>query len=259
MQFNWLPAITIPTGKKIYFASDFHLGIPSKEKSLTREKLLCKWLDEITPTAHHIFLLGDIFDAWLEYKTVVPKGFVRLLGKLAQLRDSGIAITTFTGNHDLWMYGYFESELDILVLHEPHHVSINGTTFLLGHGDGLGPGDRGYKVLKSLLRNKTLQWLHRWLHPDIGIKLAMYFSGRGLDKKNQEDPFLGADKEYLVQFCNAYVQQNDVTYFIFGHRHQMITHKLNEKSSYINLGDWLRYNSYGVFADDNFSLLTYKN
>jgi UDP-2,3-diacylglucosamine hydrolase len=258
MHFQSLAPITIPVGKKVYFASDFHLGIPSKEISLQREKLLCQWLDEIAPTAHHIFLLGDIFDAWLEYKTVVPKGFVRLLGKLAQLSDAGIAITAFTGNHDLWMYGYFESELNIPVLHEPHLISINNTAFLLGHGDGLGPGDKGYKLLKVVLNNKVLQWLHRWLHPDIGIKMAMYFSGRGLDKKAEEEPFLGEEKEYLVQFCNTYLQENNIQYFIFGHRHQMVNYDLAKGSKYINLGDWLRYNSYGQFDGTSFQLLQYQ-
>jgi UDP-2,3-diacylglucosamine hydrolase len=258
MRFKQLPNITIPDGKKIYFASDFHLGMPNHATSLQREKLICKWLDTIAADAYHIFLLGDIFDAWLEYKTAVPKGFVRLLGKLAQLRDDGILITAFTGNHDLWMYGYFEQELNIPVHHDPILVAINDKQFLLGHGDGLGPGDNGYKRLKKFLNNGACQWLYRWIHPDIGIRMAQYFSSRGIDKKQTEDKFLGEDKEYLILFCKDYLQQQQhVDYFLFGHRHYKLEFALPGNSTYINLGDWLQYNSYAMYDGNTCGLHTF--
>jgi UDP-2,3-diacylglucosamine hydrolase len=259
MGFPHLDDIQLPAGKKIYFASDFHLGIPDHATSLQREKLICTWLDEIAKDAYHIFLLGDIFDAWLEYKTAVPKGFVRLLGKLAQLRDYGIFITAFTGNHDLWMYGYFEQELNIPVHHNPVTVTINNKQFLLGHGDGLGPGDEGYKRLKKFLNNGFCQWLYRWIHPDIGIKMAQYFSYKGIDKKQIDDKFLGEDKEYLILFCKDYLQQQHVDYFLFGHRHYKLEFALPGNSTYINLGDWLQYNSYAVFDGNHCSLQTFKD
>ncbi len=254
--FPTLPAIQLEAGKKIYFASDFHLGIPDHASSLVREKLICRWLESIAHDAAHIFLLGDLFDAWIEYKHVVPKYFTRLLGTLARLRDKGIPITVFVGNHDLWMYGYFEKELDISVLHQPAKININNTSFLLGHGDGLGPGDTKYKILRKIMTNKISQGLFSWLHPDIGIRFGQFFSKSGYDKKEHEQVFLG-DKEYLIQFCKLFLQQEPMQYFVFGHRHYKLEHKLSKESTYINLGDWLHYNSYGLFDGNNFTLQTY--
>jgi UDP-2,3-diacylglucosamine hydrolase len=247
--------ITLPENKKVYFASDFHLGIPGATSSLDREKLICNWLDAITPTAQHIFLQGDIFDAWLEYTAVVPKGFVRLLGKLAQLSDAGISISAFTGNHDLWMYGYFEQELNIKVYHHPIKVLINDKTFLLGHGDGLGPGDKGYKILKYFLNHTLIKFIYKWLHPDLGIKLAQYFSQKGLHKKQVLEQYLGPDKDFLFQYCTQYANANTVHYFIFGHTHYMVDTPINETARYINLGDWLNYNSYAQFDGTSLELL----
>jgi UDP-2,3-diacylglucosamine hydrolase len=252
-----LPKIEISFNKCVYFASDFHLGISAKSTSLEREVLICRWLQQIAPTAEHIFLLGDIFDAWLEYKTVVPKGFVRLLAALAGLRDRGIPITVFSGNHDLWMYGYFEEELDIQVLHAPARLTIGNHEFLLAHGDGLGPGDIQYKILKNVLRHPATQWVYRWLHPDLGLPLAKYFSGRGAHKKSNEDVFLGADKEFLFQFCTEFLATEHVDHFIFGHRHYMLQHLVASNSTYTNLGDWLKYNSYAVYDGSYLQLKTY--
>lgn len=249
----------LPPGKKVYFASDFHLGIPNQAKSLERERLICRWLDEIKQDAEHIFLLGDLFDAWLEYKNVVPKGYVRFLGKLAELRDSGIMIEAFTGNHDLWMHGYFESELNIKVHHNEIRRTIQGKEFLLAHGDGLGPGDTGYKILKSILRNPFCQWLYRRVHPDTGIGLASYLSRRGPKHEvHLEDEFKGPDKEYLVQYCQQMLSTEHIDYFIFGHRHLALEYPLSEQSLYVNLGDWIRYNSYAVFDGHDLKLAFYK-
>jgi UDP-2,3-diacylglucosamine hydrolase len=204
-------------------------------------------LNACSKDAHHIFLLGDLFDAWLEGNKVVPKGFTRFLGKLATMVDNGIGITAFTGNHDLWMYGYFEAELNIPVYHQPIKVQINDKLFLLGHGDGLGPGDLKYKFLKQFLNNKICQWLYRRIHPDTGVSIAQFFSEKGLDKKEENELFLGEDKEYLILFCKQYIQQEHIDYFLFGHRHYKMEYKVNATSTYFNLGDWLRYNSYVVF------------
>src|SRR5690606_35735662 len=168
--------MNIPEGKKIYFSSDNHLGAPTAAASKPREEKFVKWLESIRPDAAAIFLLGDLFDFWFEYKHVVPKGFVRVLGKLAEIRDSGIPIYFFVGNHDLWMEDYFETELQISVFRKPKEFSFNNKSFLIGHGDGLGPGDKGYKRMKKLFTNPLAKWLYRWLHPDLGMPLAQYFS-----------------------------------------------------------------------------------
>ncbi len=253
-----LPSIQIPIGKKIYFASDFHLGIPDAATSLQREKIICNWLNTVSKDAAHIYLLGDLFDTWMEYNNVVPKGFVRLLGTLGLLKDKGVNITVFTGNHDLWMYGYFEQELSIPVIHHPVEITINNKLFVLGHGDGLGKGDTRYKILKTFLRSNICQWLFRRIHPNIGLRVATYFSKRGLDKKEKENIFYGEDKEYLIGFCKTYIQQNpSVNYFIFGHRHYKMKYAITATSTYINLGDWLSYNSYAVFDGVTCTLITY--
>ncbi len=255
--FNSLPNLTVPSNKKVFFASDFHLGIPNYASSLEREKLICQWLEQVAPEASHIFLLGDLFDAWIEYKHVVPKYYTRFFGTLAKLTDSGVPITVFVGNHDLWMYGYFQQELNIPVYHAPMKININNTTFLIGHGDGLGPGDTKYKALKKIMTNRVCQKLFSWLHPDLGLRFGNYFSQSGYDKKEHEQVFLG-DREYLVQFCKAYVLQEPIQYFVFGHRHYKLQHAINSQSTYINLGDWLHYYSYGVFDGNNFTLKNFK-
>ena len=220
----------LPDGKKIYFASDFHLGIPDKATSLAREKRICSWLDEIKKDAQELYLVGDLFDVWFEYRNVVPKGYTRFLGKLAELSDSGLKIEAFTGNHDLWMRGYFEEELNIPVHHEPVEREFNGKKFFIGHGDGLGPGDHGYKFLKSVLRNRAAQWLYRRLHPDTGVGMAGWFSRLGPKHVAEEKPFLGPEKEWLVQFATDKLKQEHFDYFIFGHRHIAIEYPLPENT-----------------------------
>jgi UDP-2,3-diacylglucosamine hydrolase len=251
--------MTLPDSKKIYFASDFHLGVPSHAESLVREKRICRWLDEIKEDAAHIFLVGDLFDSWLEFKNVVPKGFVRFLGKLAELRDSGIVIEAFTGNHDLWMRGYFQEELGIPVHHDIIRRTINGKDFLIGHGDGLGPGDKGYKLLKSILRNPLCQWLYRRVHPDTGIGIASFFSRLGPKHEGEiEESFKGADQEFLVQYCLEVLEKDHLDYFVFGHRHLALEYPLPQNSLYVNLGDWITFNSYAVFDGVDLKLLYFK-
>ena len=238
----------VEAGKKIYFLSDFHLGAPDAASSLIREKKIVAFLESIRSQASLIVIAGDIFDFWFEYKTVVPKHFVRLIGKLAELTDSGIKIILFAGNHDMWMRGYFEEELNIRVYFHPETFVWNGKKFFIAHGDGLGPGDHGYKFIKKVFRNKFSQWLFSQLHPTAGMKLANYFSKRSRIKTGASDSiFLGEDKEWLIIFCRQMLAKEHFDYFIFGHRHYPLDYKLNETSHYINLGDWITQFTYAEF------------
>jgi len=247
--------MNIPEGKKIYFSSDNHLGAPTPEASLPREKVFVNWLDTVKEDAAAIFLLGDLFDFWFEYKQVVPKGFVRVLGKLAELSDSGIPIYFFVGNHDLWMNGYFEKELNITVFHKPQEFTIDNKLFLIGHGDGLGPNDNGYKRMKKVFINPFSKWLFRWLHPDLGVKLAKYLSVKNKLISGDEDvKFLGEDKEWLVKYAQRKLECKHYDYFIFGHRHLPMEIKVGENSTYFNLGDWITHFTYGVFDGERFEL-----
>jgi len=248
----------IPKGKKIYFSSDNHLGAPTQAESLPREKVFVKWLDEIKQDAEAIFLLGDLFDFWFEYKTVVPKGFVRTLGKLAELSDSGIQIHFFVGNHDLWMHDYFETELNIPVYHDLKEFVFNNKHFFIGHGDGKGPGDKGYKRMKKVFTNPFSKWLYRWLHPDIGVRLAQHLSVKNKLISGDEDAkFLGEEKEWLAQYSKRKLESKHYDYFVFGHRHLPMEIQVGENSTYFNLGDWINHYTYGVFDGEKFELKNY--
>ncbi len=250
--------IIIPEGKKVYFSSDNHLGAPTAEQSYPREKKFVAWLDEVKKDAAVIFLLGDLFDFWIDYKTVVPKGFTRTLGKLAEISDSGIPIYYFVGNHDLWMNGYFEEELNIPVFHKPEIFQLNNTSFFIGHGDGLGPGDKGYKRMKKVFTNSIAQWFFRWLHPDLGVKLGQYLSVKNKMISGDDDvKFLGEENEWLVQYAKRKLEIQHYDYFVFGHRHLPLEIDLNEKSRYTNLGDWITYFTYGVFDGEKLELKKY--
>jgi UDP-2,3-diacylglucosamine hydrolase len=250
--------INTSENKKVYFASDQHLGAPTAKASFPREKKFIAWLDEIKKDAEAIFLLGDLFDFWFEYKTVVPKGFVRVLGKLAALKDAGIPIYFFVGNHDLWMDDYFERELNIPVYHAPQEFLINNKKMLIGHGDGLGPGDKGYKRMKKVFTFPLFKWLFRWLHPDIGVPLGQYMSVKNKLISGDEDAqFLGEENEWLVQYCKLKLAAKHYDYFVFGHRHLPLEIKLQKDSMYINLGDWIQYFTYGVLNENEFHLKKY--
>jgi len=241
-------SIPLPEGKRVYFASDFHLGVPDPATSRERERHIVRWLDAAAKDAEHIFLVGDIFDFWFEYREVIPKGYTRLLGKLAELRDRGIGMSVFIGNHDMWMDGYFKDELDIPVHYEPKTYNIGGKRFYIGHGDGLGPGDHGYKMLKKVFRNPICRALFSLIHPSWGIGLANYFSRKSRVKTGTSDEiFLGEDGEWLIIFCRQTLAKEHFDYFIFGHRHLPMDHRLSDKSRYINLGDWIRNFTYATF------------
>lgn len=244
--------------KKIYFLSDFHLGVPDHASSVEREKLLVKFLEEIKNDAAEIFLVGDVFDFWYEYKRVVPKGFVRLLGKLGELTDAGIAIHFFAGNHDMWMKDYFLRELNIPVYYQPQEIERNGKKFYIAHGDGLGPGDHRYKRLKKLFRNPVSKWLFGIFPPRWGMGLAHYMSRKSRAAGLTEEVFLGEDKEWLMIYSKELIKEKNIDFFVFGHRHLAIDYRLSDRSRYINLGDWFLYYTYAVFDGETMQLKSYK-
>jgi UDP-2,3-diacylglucosamine hydrolase len=256
-------SIDLQSGKKIYFASDFHLGAPNYEESLLREKKIINWLDSIKSDAQIVFLVGDLFDFWFEYKRVVPKGFVRFFGKLAELSDAGIEIKIFSGNHDLWMADYFTEEMGAMVYHSPQEFIFNKRTFYIGHGDGLGPGDYSYKWLKKLIFNNLFcRFLFgRIMHPNIGLFLGNLWSlnswkrNRAADRTNEE---IDMQKEFLFQYVQEIeASGNTHDFYIFGHRHIAIETIVNDKAKYINLGDWIRYDSYAEFDGQEMFLKRY--
>jgi UDP-2,3-diacylglucosamine hydrolase len=246
----------------IYFISDFHLGAPDHASSLEREKTIVKFLDEIKLQATELFLVGDMFDFWYEYRQVVPKGYVRLLGKLAELSDAGIKMHFFVGNHDMWMKDYFQKELNIPVYYEPRGFERAGKKFLVGHGDGLGPGDHGYKRLKKIFRNPACKWLFGILPPVIGMGIANYMSRRSRAQTgSSEETFFGEDREWLITYCKESLKENFYDFFVFGHRHLPIDFRLKvspgPESRYINLGDWISFYTYAVFDGNKLELKSY--
>lgn len=245
-----LEDITTAENKKVYFASDFHLGAPSYETSLLREKKVVRWLKEVKSDAQHIFILGDIFDFWFEYKFTIPKGFTRLLGTLMEIRDNGIPLTFFTGNHDMWMFQYFQNEFEIPVYRNPARLKINDKKFLIGHGDGLGPGDKRYKIIKRLFESQVSQWMFRWIHPDIGFRIANNLSKKSRIKNLAKDSEFKGDEEWLYQYCKEIELHEHHDYYIFGHRHLPFSIEINSNSQYMNIGDWIFSYTYGEF-DNN--------
>lgn len=251
--------IDLVSGKKIYFASDQHFGVPDQKQSRIREEKFIRWLDIIKKDAQVLFLMGDLFDFWHEWKYVVPKGYIRVLGKIAELKDSGIDIYFFVGNHDLWMKNYFEEELGIPVYFEKRYYEITGKNFLLAHGDGLGPGDKGYKRMKKVFTNPLAQWAFRWLHPDISMRIANYMSQKNKMISGVEDQkFLGEDKEFLIQYSKEKLKTEEINYFVFGHRHLPLVFDLERGAKYINLGDWIVYFTYGVYDGESFEVKTFE-
>ena len=247
--------------EKIYFASDFHLGAPDIKSSRLREQKILRWLCHIEPTAKALYLVGDIFDFWFEYQTVVPKGAVRLLGKLAQMSDAGIDIHIFVGNHDLWMADYLPNELGIRVHHHPIQLTLGQHHFFIGHGDGLGPEDYGYKRLRKVFVHPFCQWLFRWLHPDLGIRLAHYSSKTSRTAQTEPEHFLGPDKEWLLLYANYKLKQYPhLDYFIFGHRHLPLNILLeNGHSHYVNLGEWFNSCTYAEYDGQELQLKAFEN
>ena len=245
-------------GKKIYFASDFHLGIDARTTSRERERLLVQWLREVAVDAEEIYLVGDLFDFWFEYKHAVPRGFTRVLGALAELTDGGLPIHVFTGNHDMWIFDYLPNETGVQLHRSPIQKEWNGQRFFIGHGDGLGPGDYGYKFIKRVFASKACQWLFARLHPNFGIALANFWSRTSRKSSAEADrTYLGEDKEWLVQYCKEVLEHRNYDVFVFGHRHLPLDIALTPESRYINLGDWLGYFTYAAFDGERIELLKY--
>ena len=235
------------TGKKIYFASDFHLGVPDYEKSLVREKRIVEWLDSIKADAEELYLLGDVFDFWFEYKTVIPKGYTRFLGKLAEMADAGIKIYLFKGNHDMWMFDYFTKEFGATIISNELVIERNGKKFYLHHGDGLGPGDNFYKLLKKIFRSGFCQWLFARIHPNLGVGIANYWSSHSRITNLDKNESVPQHQEWLVTYSRELLQNQFYDYFVYGHRHKPLDIQLDEKSRYVNLGEWVFASSYGEF------------
>jgi UDP-2,3-diacylglucosamine hydrolase len=242
------------TRNKLYFASDFHLGTGTYAKYREREARLVRWLDSIKHDAAEVFLMGDVFDFWFEYQTVVPRGFIRFLGKLSELSDAGVKLYFFKGNHDMWMFDYFEKELGATIISNELEIERNDKKFYLHHGDGLGPGDIFYKILKKVFRSRLCQWLFARLHPNFGVGIANYWSRHSrIANEKDEDPKPG-QQEWLVVYCQGLIKTKYYDYLIFGHRHMPLDIPLNDKIRYINLGEWVISNSYAVFDGKDLTL-----
>lgn len=247
--------IQLPDQQRIYFASDFHLGVPTAESSLARERRIIAWLDVVKKDAHSIYLMGDIFDFWFEYKHAIPKGFIRFQGKLAELRDVGVPIYFFTGNHDMWLFNYFEKELGIIIYREPQTLMVNGKKLLVGHGDGLGPGDNLYKFQKRFFNSRLCQWLFARIHPNLGIGIAKFWSKKSrLANTKREEKFRGEEHEFLLTYCKEQEKISHHDFYIFGHRHLPLDLKVADNSRYINLGEWVHFDTYAAFSNGNAEL-----
>jgi UDP-2,3-diacylglucosamine hydrolase len=238
---------------KIYFSSDFHLGLKTGSDPLDREKKVVSWLNSITPDAREIFLLGDIFDFWWEYKLVVPKGFTRFLGTVAEITDSGIPVHFFTGNHDMWVGNYFNDECGVITHKEPLTITFDGKIFHLAHGEGLGSLNTMYKILLWIFRNKPLQVAYSSLHPAIGVGFGHRWSLHSRLGKGIKLDFMGEEKEDLIRYAKALIKSEHIDYFIFGHRHLEMTFSLPGGEEIIFLGDWVKDGSYAVWDGGNLS------
>lgn len=247
-------------GQKVYFASDFHLGADGATSSLEREKKIVRWLDSIKQDAHEIYLLGDVFDFWFEYRKVVPRGFVRLIGKLAELTDNGTSIHLVTGNHDMWMFGYLEKEVGVHVHKHIIERAFFGKQFVLGHGDGIGPNDRKYKLLKKMFSSRILQWFFARLHPNLAFAMGHGWAKSSAPKPGElAKPYRGDTKEWQVVWCKQKLKKEHVDYFVFGHRHLALDVPLDDRSRYINCGDWLNLFTYVEFDGNNLAIKTFED
>lgn len=246
--------------KKIYFASDFHLGLDLELTSAAREAKIVRWLKAISVDAEIVYLIGDIFDYWFEYKLVIPKGCIKLISQLSHMRDLGIEIVFFRGNHDMWLFDYFTEELGIKIYTDPQRMTHQGKQIVMAHGDGLGPGDHAYKLVKKIFSNKLCQWLFARIHPNTGIAIMKYISGSSNREYGANNEVKNTENEWLISYCEEHSQRDEIDYFIFGHRHLAIDHLLsNGKTRYINTGDWIEYFSYAVLDQGILQLKYFKD
>lgn len=238
--------------KKIYFVSDAHLGMPDYKQSRNRERKLVEWLDTVKPQTEALYLLGDIFDFWYEWKRAIPRGFTRFLGKICEFTDSGIPVHFFTGNHDIWVYDYLAEETGVIIHREPFEFAANGKSFYVAHGDGLGPGDRGFKILKKIFTNSFLQWSFSRLHPNFSLWLGNSWSVSR--KYSQREVESYGEDELLVKYSRHVLESRHFDYFIYGHRHLPEVRSLKENSDYVNIGDWLTHFTFGEFDGEKLHL-----
>lgn len=232
---------------KIYFASDFHLGLKTGTPPVEREKKIVSWLNSVRTDAREIYLLGDVFDFWWEYRQVVPRGFTRFLGAISSITDSGIPVHFFTGNHDMWVTDYLSSECGMVIHTAPVTTEFDGVRFHLAHGEGLGTKDRGYKLLLSIFRNKPLRALYSSLHPTIGMGIGHKWSLSSRLAKGIRKDYLGEENEDLVRYARSVLNREKVDHFIFGHRHLGMSIRLDEGASILFLGDWINGGSYAAW------------
>lgn len=246
---------------RVYFITDAHLCGDSASRE--REAELCRLLDRVKEEAATLVLLGDIFDFWFTYRHVVPRGYVRLLGKLAELSDQGISIHYFVGNHDMWLFDYLEKEIGITMHDEPTEMSFGGRRFLIGHGDGLGHLDRHYDLLRWVFRNRFNQWLFSTLPEWTTFGVATRWSSNSKKHHKKEDlQYLGDEREGIVLYCKEKMTEHDIDFCVFGHRHTPVERELTVQradgttthSHYVNVGDWLIHRNYAVFSDGQLSL-----
>ena len=247
-------------GKNVYFLSDAHLGSLAIPHGRTQERRLVRFLDSIKEKASAVYLLGDMFDFWNEYRYVVPKGYSRFLGKLSELTDNGVEVHFFAGNHDLWTYGYLEEECGVIVHKAPVTTEIYGKAFFLEHGDGLGDPDNKFKILRKLFHNRTCQRLLNFVHPRWGMALGLNWAKHSRLKRadGKEVPFMGEDKEFLVRFARDYKRSHpNIDYFLFGHRHIELDLPIDKSTRMLILGDWIWQFTYAVFDGEHLFLGEY--
>ena len=246
--------------KNIYFLSDAHLGSRALRHTRQQERRLVRFLDDIKEKAEAVYLLGDMFDFWFEYRMVVPRGFTRFLGKLSELTDSGVEVHYFAGNHDLWTWDYLVEECGVILHREPMTLSLADKTFYIGHGDGLGDPDPRFRFIRSLFHSPLCQWLFRWLHPDLGMRFGLNWAkhSRLAHGEGGDPPYLGEDKEHLVLYAKDYLRSHpDVNYFLFGHRHIELDLMLSDQCRMVILGDWISQYTYAVFDGEHLYMENY--
>ena len=246
--------------KPIYFLSDAHLVSWAIEHRRMQERRLVRFLDSIKEKAAAVYLLGDMFDFWFEYRYAVPRGYTRFLGKLSELTDMGVEVHYFIGNHDIWTYGYLEKECGVILHKKPLTTELYGKVFLLAHGDGLGDRDPKFRFLRSIFHSRFCQRAFAAIHPRWGVWLGQTWAKHSRLKRpgGEEPPYMGDNKEHLVLYTKRYIQyHSNVDYFIYGHRHIEVDLQLTRKARMIILGDWITHFSYVVFDGEHLFMEQY--
>ena len=246
--------------KKVYFISDLHLGAQYFADPKAKERAVVRWLDSVRHTAADIYLLGDILDYWYEYRYVVPRGYVRFLGKLAELSDAGVRIHWFIGNHDIWIFDYLPSELGIEVIDGSVERDILGKRFFLTHGDGVGRHGLVFTAMRGLFRNRFCQFLFAAIHPRWTIPFAHGWSRQSRQSHAECCKVPEKAVRCLHEFAEEYSAEHpEIDYFIFGHLHILEDRKLRGGAHMVVLGDWIGLNSYAEFDGDSLVLRSFES